>query len=105
MNDSSKSTITKKLEAVDEFERIPVPNNKLKGPASFWGMYAGEHTAGTEFVIGPLFVAHGVSAGDLVSGLLVGNLLAVLSWVFICAPIAMKKRLTLYYQLEKILRN
>ena len=37
-------------------------------------MYAGEHTAGTEFVIGPLFVAHGASAGDLAFGLLVGNL-------------------------------
>ena len=42
-------------------------------------MYAGEHTAGTEFVIGPLFVAHSVTAFDLTVGLLVGNLLAVLS--------------------------
>jgi len=65
-------------------------------------MYAGEHTAGTEFVIGPLFVAHGVTAGDLLSGLLVGNLLAVLSWAFVCSPIATKTRITLYYQLEKI---
>jgi purine-cytosine permease-like protein len=32
----------------------------------------------------------------------VGNLLAVLSWVFLCAPIATRARLTLYYQLEKI---
>lgn len=65
-------------------------------------MYAGEHTAGTEYVIGPLFVAHGVSAGDLVSGLIIGNVLAMLSWAFLCAPIATSVRLTLYYQLEKI---
>jgi purine-cytosine permease-like protein len=85
-----------------EFEREPVPVKHQKGWKSFLGMYAGEHTAGTEFVIGPLFVAAGASAFDIVVGLLVGNLLAVLSWVFLCAPIATKTRLTLYFQLEKI---
>ena len=65
-------------------------------------MYAGEHAAGTEFVIGPLFLTAGVSAFDLIIGLLVGNLLAVLSWRFLTAEIAVKHRLTLYYQLEKI---
>ena len=94
--------IVKLLDSVEEFERIPVPKEKRKGWGSFIGMYAGEHTAGTEFVIGPLFVAHGVAAGDLVIGLLVGNLLAVLSWAFLCAPIAIKVRFTLYYMLEKI---
>jgi purine-cytosine permease-like protein len=73
-----------------------------KGWKSFIGMYAGEHTAGTEFVIGPLFVAHGVSAGDLLLGLLFGNILAVLSWAFLTGPIAVKKGITLYYLLEKI---
>lgn len=65
-------------------------------------MYAGEHCAGTELMIGPLFVATGVSAFDLVVGLIVGNALAVLSWMFLCAPIATRTRLTLYFQLEKI---
>lgn len=91
--------------AVDEFEREPVPPEKLKGPRSFVGMYAGEHVAGTEFMIGPLFLAAGVSAFDLLVGLLVGNLLAVLSWAFLCAPIATGVRLTLYYKLEKICGN
>ena len=86
----------------NEFEREPIPEKALKGPSAFWGMYAGEHTAGTEFMIGPLFVAWGVSAFDLIFGLLLGNLLAVLSWRFITAPIATRHRLTLYYQLEKI---
>lgn len=85
-----------------EFEREPVPEHHLKGWRSFVGMYGGEHVAGTEFMIGPLFLAAGVSAFDLVVGLLIGNLLAVLSWTFICAPIATRVRLTLYYKLEKI---
>lgn len=85
-----------------EFERQPVPQSKLKSWKSFLGMYAGEHAAGTEFVIGPLFLTTGVSAFDLIIGLLIGNLLAVLSWRFLTAEVAVKYRLTLYYQLEKI---
>lgn len=88
--------------AGDEFERQPVPASAQKGASAFWGMYAGEHTAGTEFMIGPLFVAWGASARDLILGLLLGNLLAVASWRFLTAEIATQKRLTLYYQLEKI---
>lgn len=86
----------------DEFERQPVPASARKGASAFWGMYAGEHTAGTEFMIGPLFIAWGVNAFDLIFGLLLGNLLAVLSWRYVTAPIAAKARLTLYYQLERI---
>jgi len=85
-----------------EFERERVPQHKLKGWKRFVGMYAGEHAAGTEFMIGPLFLTAGVSAFDLIVGLLLGNLLAVLSWRFFTAEIAVKNRLTLYYQLEKI---
>src|SRR3972149_1180816 len=87
---------------VDEYEREPVPERALLGFKSFVGMYAGEHCAGTELMIGPLFVARGVGAVDLVAGLLLGNLLAVLSWAFLTAPVAPPARLTLYYQLEKI---
>lgn len=91
-----------KLNSVNEFERQAIPANKSKSWKSFVGIYAGEHTAGTEFVLGPLFVAHGASAGDLVFGLLIGNILAVLSWAFLTAKVSVKKRFTLYYQLEKI---
>ena len=85
-----------------EFERTPVPESRLKSWKHFLGMYAGEHAAGTEFMIGPLFLTAGVSAFDLIIGLLIGNLLAVLSWRFLTADIAVKHRLTLYYHLEKI---
>ena len=88
--------------ASGEYERQPVPQQALLGFKSFIGMYAGEHCAGTELMIGPLFVAAGVSAFDVVVGLFVGNALAVLSWMLLCAPIATRARLTLYYQLEKI---
>lgn len=95
-------SLVDRLNAVNEYEQQPIPNNKLKGWRNFLGTYAGEHTAGTEFVIGPLFVAHGASAIDLVTGLLLGNILAVLSWAFLTAKIAVKTRVTLYYLLEKI---
>ncbi len=89
-------------ETGSEFERTPVPSSQLKSWKSFLGMYAGEHAAGTEFVIGPLFLTTGVSAFDLIVGLLLGNLMAVLSWRFLTATIGVRYRLTLYYQLEKI---
>ena len=96
------ASITERLDAINEFDREPVSEDALQGSGNFVGLYAGEHVAGTEFVIGPLFVAHGVTAGDLFLGLLVGNLLAVLSWAFICAPIATRTRLNLYWKLRKI---
>jgi len=88
--------------AVNEYEREPVPEHARLGFKSFLGQYAGEHVAGTELMIGPLFIVKGVSAAAVVGGLLVGNLLAVLSWMLLCAPIATRARLTLYFQLEKI---
>jgi purine-cytosine permease-like protein len=87
---------------VNEYEREPVPEKARLGFKSFIGQYAGEHTAGTELMLGPLFVACGAGAFDLLVGLLLGNLLAVLSWTFFTAPIATRVRLTLYFQLEKI---
>lgn len=102
MNKSLLQRVDSRLDTIDEYEREPVPDSKLKGWKGFLGMYAGEHTAGTEFVIGPLFVAHGVGAVDLIWGLIAGNILAVLSWAFLCAPVAVKTKLTLYEQLKKI---
>ncbi|PHQ28144.1 purine-cytosine permease family protein [Leeuwenhoekiella nanhaiensis] len=85
-----------------EFERERVPQSRLQSWKAFLGMYAGEHAAGTEFVIGPLFLTTGVSAFDLIVGLLLGNLMAVLSWRFLTAEIGTKFRYTLYFHLEKI---
>lgn len=100
----SQFNIEEEIEEIagGEFERERVPQSKLKSWKSFLGMYAGEHAAGTEFMIGPLFLTAGVSAFDLIVGLLLGNLLAILSWRFLTAKIAVEDRLTLYYQLERI---
>ena len=100
----SQYNIEEEIEEIagGEYERQRVPKSKLKGWKTFIGMYAGEHAAGTEFMIGPLFLTAGVSAFDLIFGLLLGNLLAVLSWRFLTAEIAVKNRLTLYYHIEKI---
>lgn len=87
---------------VNEYEREPVPGKALLGLKNYIGQFAGEHVAGTELMIGPLFLASGVSAFDFIFGLLAGNLLAVLSWTFLTAPIATRARLTLYFQLEQI---
>ncbi|NQT27737.1 hypothetical protein HQ585_20440 [candidate division KSB1 bacterium] len=95
-------SITERLDTLYEYDREPVPENKLHGAGNFMGLFAGEHVAGTEFIIGPLFVAHGVSAPDLFLGLFLGNLLAVLSWAFITTPIAIRTRLNFYWQLRKI---
>ncbi len=96
------SKFAARMDHLYEFDREPVSPDKLQGGARFAGLFAGEHVAATEFVIGAFFVLHGVSAKDLLLGLLVGNFLAVLSWTFVCAPIAVRTRLTLYWYLRRI---
>lgn len=87
---------------IQEFERTPVTPQQLQPARYFAASFAGEHVAGTEFVIGAMFVAWGVGTMDILGGLLLGNTLAVLTWALICAPIAVDTRLTLYAYLEKI---
>ena len=83
-------------------EQTPVPAGELRGWPHFLGLYAAEHVAATEFVIGATFVALGASTGDILLGLLIGNVLAVLSWTLITAPIAVDTRLSLYTYLYRI---
>ncbi|WP_417731719.1 purine-cytosine permease family protein [Rosistilla oblonga] len=83
-------------------EQLPVPEHKLHGWTHFAGLYAGEHVAATEFVIGATFVALGATTMDILIGLLIGNVLAILSWTLITTPIAVQTRLSLYTYLHKI---
>ncbi len=83
-------------------EQLPIAKHKLHGWKHFVGLYAGEHVAATEFVIGATFVALGAKTMDILIGLLIGNILAILSWTFITAPIATQTRLSLYTYLNKI---
>jgi purine-cytosine permease-like protein len=89
-------------EGKTEYECVEVPESARKSYLSFFAIFAGRHTAGTEFTIGPLYIIHGASAGDVIFGLLVGNVLATLTWRFFCAPVAVKKRLTTYCFLDRI---
>jgi NCS1 family nucleobase:cation symporter-1 len=95
--------VLKKLDELNEFERQPVGEDQLQRGLYFAAAFAGEHIAATEFIIGALFVSLGANAFDVVVGLMLGNLLAVLSWTFICAPIAISTRLTLYWYLRRII--
>ncbi len=102
MTPSAIAAENKAANEASEFDRAPVTSNQLLPARHFAASYSGEHVAGTEFVIGASFVAWGVSTGSVIGGLLLGNLLAVLSWVLLCAPVARDTRLTLYAYLEKI---
>ena len=96
-------SLADRLDELYEYEREPIAADKLQGGWHFAALFAGEHVAATEFVIGALFVLWGVTARDLIWGLIVGNALAVLSWAFICAPIATRVRLTLYWYVRRII--
>ena len=91
----------KQFENLNE-EQLPVAKHKLHDWTHFAGLYAAEHVAATEFVIGATFVALGATTMDIILGLLIGNILAVLSWRFITSPIAVDTRLSLYTYLNKI---
>jgi len=84
-------------------EERPVPHGKLAGISSFLGIYGGEHIAATEFVIGALLVTWGVKAGELLFGLVIGNLLAASSYALVTAPIAVDTRLTLFAYLRLVM--
>ena len=102
MTTEHKSRAIEALDKLYEFEQEPVSEDKLQPGRYFAASYAGEHVAGTEFVIGALFVSWGATAKDIFLGLLLGNLMAVLTWAFFCAPIAVQTRLTLYWYLRRI---
>ena len=97
----SETNDYKTFENLNE-EQLPVAKHKLHDWTHFAGLYAAEHVAATEFVIGATFVALGAKTMDIILGLLIGNILAVLSWTFITSPIAVETRLSLYTYLNKI---
>lgn len=88
--------------AVPEIDR-PVSEKNLSGVGNFLGLYGGEHIAATEFVFGATLVSWGCDAKTILLGLILGNILAMLSFTFCCATLATDTRLTLYSYLKKIL--
>ncbi|RQW64744.1 purine-cytosine permease family protein [Vibrio viridaestus] len=88
--------------SAEESADKPIENRNLLGAGHFIGAFSGEHVAGTEFVFGVTFVMWGAQAFDVVVGLVLGNIMAVLCWGLLCAPVATKTRLSLYALLEKV---
>jgi cytosine permease len=99
---ATERAAAEKLDELYEFDREPVSADKLLDFRYFLGAFAGEHVAATEFVIGALFVSWGATVRDIFAGLAIGNLLAVLTWTLLCAPVAVDTRLTLYWYLRRI---
>ena len=83
INCKQMNSSKRKSPGIFEYEREPVPWDKTKNAKSFWGLFSSEHVAGTELLIGPLFVVHGVAAFNVLIGLIIGNILAVLSWRYL----------------------
>ena len=81
----------------------PVSEKRLSSIGNFFGLYGGEHISATEFVIGATLVTWGCSAGTIILGLIIGNLLAMLSFTLLTATMGTSTRLTLYSYLKKIL--
>ena len=93
----------KEIAATYPVEDRPIPSKKISNLGSFFGIYGGEHIAATEFVIGATMVIWGVKASDILLGLIVGNILATLTYALICAPIATDVRVSLYSYLKRVL--
>lgn len=83
-------------------EQLPAGKHEQHGVGHFAGLYAAENVAGTEFIFGATFVILGASLVDVLIGLAIGNLLAVLSFRFFCAPIAVGTRMSIYTYLSRI---
>lgn len=98
---SSAPGVDRSIARIDK-EQLPVPDHKLHRSSHFAGLYAAEHVAATEFVIGATFVALGAGIWDILIGLLIGNALAVLSFWLITTPIAIETRLSLFTYLHRI---
>lgn len=86
----------------ENFERERVPKRAFLDGSYYAAAYSGEHVAGGEFVVGAAFAAWGASPAAVLMGLILGNLFAVLSWALVCAPVAVRARMTLYYYIERL---
>lgn len=101
MSQGSQDDVDRQIARLDS-EQLPAGKHELHGPGHFAGLYAAENVAGTEFVFGATFVILGAGIWDAIIGLAIGNLLAVLSYRFLTAPIATRTRLSVYTFLDRV---
>lgn len=101
MANTTAAEIDQRLDGMDA-EQLPAGEHEQHGAGHFAGLYAAENVAGTEFIFGATFVILGASMVDVIIGLAIGNLLAVLSFRFLAAPIAVGTRMSVYTYLERV---
>ena len=101
MAEETAAELDRQIEGMDA-EQLPAGEHELHGFGHFAGLYAAENVAGTEFIFGATFVILGASMVDVLIGLAIGNLLAVLSFRFLVAPIAVGTRMSVYTYLSQI---
>ena len=101
MVEKTASELDRQIRETDA-EQLPAGEHEQHGAGHFAGLYAAENVAGTEFIFGATFVILGASMVDVLIGLLVGNLLAVLTFRFLTTPIAMQTRMSVYTYLSRI---
>lgn len=102
MNVAETANATQTATHEEDYETKRLPKSKTLGGDYFAALYSAEHVAGGEFVVGIAFASWGASPAQVIIGLIIGNLLAVLSWAMICSPVAVRARITLYYYLERL---
>ena len=98
---STTTELDQQIRGMDA-EQLPAGKHELHGAGHFAGLYSAENIAGTEFVFGATFVILGASFTDVLIGLAIGNLLAVLSFRFLTAPIAVQTRMSVYTYLSRV---
>lgn len=101
MSNDAATDIDEQIREMDA-EQLPAGQHETHRPGHFAGLYAAENVAGTEFIFGATFVILGASLVDVLIGLAIGNLLAVLSFRFLAAPIAVGTRMSVYTYLERV---
>ncbi|MGB5953046.1 MAG: hypothetical protein WBG57_11125 [Ornithinimicrobium sp.] len=101
MSTKTAADVDARIQAMDE-EQLPAGEHETHGPGHFAGLYSAENVAGTEFIFGATFVILGASIVDVLIGLAIGNMLAVLSWRFLAAPIAVGTRMSVYTYLSRV---
>jgi len=101
MAGTTATDVDRQLRGMDA-EQLPAGKHELHGPGHFAGLYSAENIAGTEFVFGATFVILGASFVDVLIGLAIGNALAVLSFRFLTAPIAVQTRMSVYTYLSRV---
>lgn len=100
MTKKRAAEIDRKIAGMDA-EQLPANTRRLHGPRHFAGLYASENVAGTEFVFGATFVILGAKIVDVIIGLAIGNALAVLTYRFVTAPMAIRTRMSVYTYLNR----